>query len=517
MYNINKARDVKLVIQPVIGIMVHEYVFEGPCRFGAGETLTLEFDRMVGADGYKDFRANLKKYIEPEEDFEMLEPVSYEITESFEVTEAMMAELTKNDPIVDAYLFTSIGRTYPMVLELVSRTKKPFICLQECCDKTQVPAMLRSRGFECISEMTWEETVEKMRVLRLRKVLQQTKMLLLTRGYKDSAIVSACDGFINLDEAAAKLGFRYQLMDVHEFIDQTHEEGGTAATMPTRRPDFLKKEEIAEIEDLADRMIAGAGSCNVEKAEIVNSLRFYQTAKKMMAHYECNAFTAPCPEMCATTRLDQEHITPCITHSLLNAEGISSACEYDIPGLIIQILLSSANRSGAYLGNCVPLYYEADRKTVKTFMAPSNDLQEKVDAMTQEERDNLIITYHSSINFKMRGYDAEPFDYNISNYTASGWGPTVRHDFRKDKGQVLTMARISPDCKTLFVARGAIVAGTGESMSGCTQGVLFRVKDSKDFFEKQCNVGNHVPMVFGDVFDQIVALGKLLGLNVLTA
>ena len=86
---INRAQDVKLVIQPVIGIMVHEYVFEGPCRFGGGEALTLEFDRMVGADGYKDFRANLKKYIEPEEDFEMFEPVSCEITESFEVTEAM--------------------------------------------------------------------------------------------------------------------------------------------------------------------------------------------------------------------------------------------------------------------------------------------------------------------------------------------------------------------------------------------------------------------------------------------
>ena len=32
---IQKAANVKLVIQPVIGIMVHEYVFEGPCRFGA--------------------------------------------------------------------------------------------------------------------------------------------------------------------------------------------------------------------------------------------------------------------------------------------------------------------------------------------------------------------------------------------------------------------------------------------------------------------------------------------------
>jgi len=221
--------------------------------------------------------------------------------------------------------------------------------------------------------------------------------------------------------------------------------------------------------------------------------------------------------MCATTRLNEEHITPCVTHSLLNAEGISSACEFDLPGMIAQVMLSTANRSGAYMGNCVPLYYEADGKTVSTFMAPSNDLQDKVNAMSPEERANLIITYHSSINLQMRGYDAQPLEYDIRNYTGSGWGVTFRHDFRLDKGQPLTMARISPDAKTLFVARGTVVAGTGEQMSGCTQGVLFSVADSKDFFHKQCNVGNHVPMVFGDCFDQIVALGKLLGLNVLTA
>lgn len=87
--------------------------------------------------------------------------------------------------------------------------------------------------------------------------------------------------------------------------------------------------------------------------------------------------------MCATTRLNQEHMTPCFAHSLLNAEGISSACEYDIPGLLAQIMLSGAARAGAYMGNCVPLYYEADGRTVATFMAPSNDLQEKVNAMTR--------------------------------------------------------------------------------------------------------------------------------------
>jgi hypothetical protein len=30
-------------------------------------------------------------------------------------------------------------------------------------------------------------------------------------------------------------------------------------------------------------------------------------------------------------------------------------------------------------------------------------------------------------------------------------------------------------------------------------------------------VGNHVPLVYGDYFDQVVKLGKVLGLEVITA
>ncbi len=517
--SIKKARDTKLVVQPVIAIMVHEHVFEGPCRFGAGEELTLEFDRMVGASGYKEFRDNLEKYIAPDSDFELLEPVSCEINETFQVTEAMLTELTKNDAKADVYLYASIGRSYPLLLALATRTKKPTICMNECCDKTQVPAMLRSRGLECVSEMTWPESVKRMKTLRLRKALRKTKMLLVTRTGDYSVIASACDGFLNLEDACKVFGCSYTSVNVHEFIDQTHEQGSGCSSLPTltKMQMQITPEDMDEIGALADDLIAGAGFCNVSREHIISSLRFYKTAKKFMDKHECNAFSIPCPDVCATTRLNAEQYTPCLAHSLLNAEGISSACEYDIPGLISQVMLSTCANAGAYIGNCVTVFYEDDGKTVSTFMAPSNDLQAKVDDMTEDERKNLMITYHSSINLRMPGYDAEPLKYDIRNYTGSGWGATVRHDFRENKGQVLTMARISPDAKTLFVARGHVVAGTGENMGGCTQGVLFTVKDSKDFFYKQCQVGNHVPMVFGDYLDEIVELGHLLGLNVLTA
>ena len=43
------------------------------------------------------------------------------------------------------------------------------------------------------------------------------------------------------------------------------------------------------------------------------------------------------------------------------------------------------------------------------------------------------------------------------------------------------------------------------------------MKDGNDFFQKQLDVGNHVPLVYGDCFDKVCALGRYLGLEVVTA
>ena len=73
-----------------------------------------------------------------------------------------------------------------------------------------------------------------------------------------------------------------------------------------------------------------------------------------------------------------------------------------------------------------------------------------------------------------------------------------------------------PLCEKLFVARGTIVAGIGYKDENCTEGAFFEVADAKRFYECSLQVGNHVPLVYGDVYDNAVALAKLLGLEVLT-
>lgn len=512
------TRDIKLVIQPVMSVMVHEYVFEGPCRFGSGDQLTVDFDRMNGAEGYKIFKAILKDKFENCQEFEVLDPVECEINESFEISEQLMSDITVNDAIVDCYLFFSVQRTYPVMLQTAIQTGKLIALQPKCCGSTMVPAMINTRGYECISPLTWDEMVETLKVYRVKKVLKESKALLLTRAYTNAALVSAPDGFLNLDDATRIFGTKFTYLDVHEFLDQTeHKDPTMNHTKPGWNGLNLTDSDMAEIEEMANRYITNAVECTMSREDVIQSLRFYKTTEKMLDHYECNCFSAPCPEMCATRRLNANKFTPCMTHSILNGKGVCSACEYDVPGLLTQIILSSFAQAGCWMGNTTVVEFKEDGITPYLVANPTNDLGEKTAEMTKEERDHLVYTFHSSMNLKLTGYDKPEMEYSIHPYTGSRWGVTFRHDFAKEKGQPITVARISPNGKTLLVARGTIVASVGESLDGCTQGLAYTVKDKYDFYKKQQQVGNHCPLVFGDYYDQVVELGNLLGLEILEA
>lgn len=95
------------------------------------------------------------------------------------------------------------------------------------------------------------------------------------------------------------------------------------------------------------------------------------------------------------------------------------------------------------------------------------------------------------------------------------WGATIRYDFNQDIGQVVTMCRFDPTCSKIFVARGEIVAGAGYETENCTEGLFFKVSDGRKFFEGSLLVGNHIPLVYGDVYDEVVGFAKLKGLEVI--
>ena len=97
------------------------------------------------------------------------------------------------------------------------------------------------------------------------------------------------------------------------------------------------------------------------------------------------------------------------------------------------------------------------------------------------------------------------------------FGAVLRYDFDQDIGQTVTMCRFSPDGSKFFISRGDIVCGDGYNANNCNNLVIFRVRDQKDAYKKQCLVGNHVALVYGDYTEQLIQLAEVLGVEPLVS
>ena len=85
---------------------------------------------------------------------------------------------------------------------------------------------------------------------------------------------------------------------------------------------------------------------------VKKSVEAHWGIQKFLDYFECNCFTAPCPDLCATRRLNEKQFTMCLNHSLNNEQGIPSACEYDLGALISKLMLQAIGRRPSYMGNC---------------------------------------------------------------------------------------------------------------------------------------------------------------------
>ena len=48
--------DIKLNVRPIFLSLVHQTVFEGPCRFGHDEELEMAYDQMVEAELFEQYK-----------------------------------------------------------------------------------------------------------------------------------------------------------------------------------------------------------------------------------------------------------------------------------------------------------------------------------------------------------------------------------------------------------------------------------------------------------------------------
>ena len=515
-FGIAKGKDVKINVRPVTVCIYHEYVFEGPCRFGVGDQLTKEFDLMSAAEKHKAFIDSVEEHLGKLDYVNVMDPIKIMRDETFPVKEEMLKEMARDVDEVDFFVMNIFPFGVDFLLEFEKRYDKPMALLHFGSNDAIFVSALTARGHEAYCWYDWGDAPHTLKVHRARKVLRNTRILCIPRANSTTSI-SACDSFLDHNVVSERLGVGFRYYNMHEFLDQTQMvDPSSNPTLPGRSCDNINDEDAKEINGIVRSLVDGAEVCDIDEEFVFNSVKANYLAKKLMAKLDCNAFTAPCPDMCATRRLNEERFTLCLNHSLNNECGICSACEYDISALVSMVLLSSLSFSAPYMGNT-----SLGKMNEDDLLTASPLLKKNKDGFARIENDlesigGIGYTFHAVPNRKLKGYDADDSAYSLRPFAMGGrWGATIRYDFNRDIGQIVTMCRFDPTCTKLFVARGEIVAGAGYDTENCTEGVFFKVSDGKKFFKGSLQVGNHIPLVYGDVFDEVVSFAELAGIDVI--
>ena len=459
--------DVKVNIKPVFVNLVHSEAYEGPCRVGKPEDLTPEADRQRGREGFdrfvKELRENAQSHIH------LLEPSFLERKDDFVLREA---ELRKLEPDVydsDLVLISGSGLRQVPAITVGARYRKPIGQIG-WVSSVDITANLRSRGLEGHAFLDYDHLNRFLKLLQVRKAFRQTRMMIVTQGNSFPS-VGVVSSIVDLPGLRDRFGVDHAFVSASQMIEGM---------------DNLPAEAEQEAEELTDRLVGNAQACHMKREDVLPSVRFFVTTKQFLEQYECNAFAIPCFEICATKTMEQRRVMFCLAHTLLKDMGIPSACEADTNVLMAIALLTYLSGKSVCMGNS----WEKDRQK------------------------NILRVCHDVPGLQMKGLNEPPLPYELRNFTVSGWGATVRYDFKRDKGQPVTLARFNPAGDKVLVAAGTIVGGDGFDRIGCSLAVDIEVHNVVDLFEKEQDFGHHLAMAYGDYTGDIIRLGKLMGFDV---
>ena len=531
--SIKPIKDIKLNVRPVSVVLYHDYVFEGPCRFGEGPQLTYDFDKTVNLMMCKAFEESLTdaSVFDPKK-INFLPHILIERNEEFIVKDEDMEKVGEDIENVDAfYIHVGMSRTYDFMIEMAERFNKPIILGPTMAIDTITTAAIAATGRKVYPARTVQDVARHFDVLRVKKMMNNLAVLCAARLNSNRSFPSAPDGFLSTEDVTKRMGIRFRYTDPHEILDSTvprpvqtaYDEETTNHTTPGRIGLNPDDEDMAVIEKITDEFIAGAAEVEMDRELIMRSVKAWYVVNKFMDHLDCNAFTIPCPDVCATRRLNKEKITFCLTHSLNQEIGIPSACEYDIPALVTQAILMGFSGKAPYMGNCefgnIPQGDDPGAFWSAMFVheASKNEDIPFLQKQQAEKGGDYVIVTHAVPNRKFKGFDAENAPYAIRSFARSGFGATIRYDFKQDIGQVVTLMRIDPLCRKFFIAKGEVIGGIGYKDTNCSEGVVVKIKDHADFFKKQSYFGNHVPLVYGDYVEELKALAEEFDMEVVEA
>ena len=480
---INKGIDEKIIVKPVYVNLEHGSAYEGPCRLGIGDQLTNDYDKKSGAEKFKAYKQAMSKY----PDFvETINPEYLYWTDDFIFHNDNYEKIKDDIDKADFLLTEGVLSTSPAI-QLAKRTGIPTGSIG-CCSSC-FSAGARNMGLEGYGYIDHQDVIRHFKLLRARKGIRKMRVLYVFQ----SPSRYLCN--IEPNVLTSALGIEVCFLNAECLFKAVRS---------------ITPEQKEEAREKAEELLYGAKANTMTAENIQKSVELYVVVKSLLEKYECNAFTMPCHEVCATRVFNDEfHFTPCLCHSLLKEEGIPSACELDLSALMSIAMLMNLVGNAPMMGNTGP-FFVPDQLD---FSIPSG-LPVVPEIVGKE---NICFTFHAVQTRKMRGIDGPSQEYGLQSFTYSGWGATIRHDFNDEIGETITLLRFSPDARRMLAVKGEIVAASGMEDIGCATGLYWKCADSRDFAYKQQDFGHHFAWAYGDWIQDLAELGELLGVEVVTA
>lgn len=448
------AMETKLKVKPVMGILVHSDFWEGPCRGGIKENMMPEAERKNAVKRFEECIKVLDKIIPQAE---VLEPVFVPYQESFVVEEDIWEKVEKDLPETDVLLL--LNQRIPKI----ERFNKPVVCYTHAVTAADTCAYLRSIGKEGYYAIDEAELNEVLHKLWVRKAIACTRVLVLTAGEVPTwGILSNIKDY---EKLRSKYGFevvKIPYKDIFTYMDEVDED---------------------EARSLSDKLAAGSQETKVKSDFLINDLKYYLAARRMMAFYGCNAFTTSCVELCRSRIPQKRKFVPCITHSLLKDEGYPSGCEEDLNALLAMTMMMYTAQRPAFMGN--PLY----------------------------ENDEMITLHHSVPCLKMNGFESKDMAYSIYSFTGQGFGGKIQIDFAENEGRKVTIGRFDPTGEKLLLKTGDVMKSDYTDFY-CSPYYYIQVDDARKYLHNIMNFGHHQVLIFGDYMKQMKEIAALLDFQI---
>ena len=476
------AMDVKVNLKPIFSNLVHTDWWEGPCRVGPMEEGTPEFERRVGKEQFKIWYQELQNNLDLTR-CNLMDPVYMEFDESFVMRDSEFDKLMPENHQVDLYLIT-------YRIPGIERLNKPVSMINLGPTPIDLVGYYRDIGLEAYMAHDYEEYNRILTCLQVRKAVANTKILILSNSEQTPASVntSCCD----LVSLFTRYGIRHNRIDfrqVFSYFDEIPADEG--------------------IHQEARALMKGADKVDITEEYLCSDLRYFHAVRRMMERYDCNAFTTPCKELCASRLPQKNKCVPCITHSLNKDDRIPSACEEDLAVWMAMMMMMYLTRQSVFMGN--PVLVLAGSRTLEQLGMP------KLLTQPGQVFDHDVLEIHHAVPVRrMRGFDQPEQRYELAHFTTQGWGAHYHVDMAEEEGQVVTFGRFNRQGTRMMVAVGHTL-GCEFRPVYCSPAVYYEVEGGAREFRQALakgGYGHHQAIIYGNHVKELQELGEIMGFEV---